>query len=253
MLSPTTYRPNRLAEWTSRLHRTESVISRLIRCRDLTLPLTFFSVGFAPITSLALALFAIMPLHVSTRAFVLPSVVLAVVLGCWQPSYGRMALLGYAFGLVAVLVYDLSRMPLILTGVWNDFIPNIGALLLQREEGHRTLGYTWRWLGNGAGMGMAFFMVYPLLARWLPVRTAAVLFGVFVWLCLLATLIFAPLAQTLLFRLTPLTFATSLFGHLVYGGALGLLMWKTGLNVRPYALSRVEAGAPGGVPDAAVA
>ena len=31
------------------------------------------------------------------------------------------------------------------------------------------------------------------------------------------------------------TFVLSLIGHLVYGGMLGLVMWRTGMNVRPYA------------------
>jgi hypothetical protein len=211
--------------------------------RHVWLSLAYFAFGFAPITSLALALFGFVPLPVATVVLVLPAAGLAVALGVRYPDFGRLALRGYALGLLAVLVYDLSRVPGIVTGTWADFIPNIGALLLQRDDGHALLGYTWRWLGNGAGMGMAFFLAYPLVARRLPVLPAAVLFGVGVWTCLIATLVLAPQAQALLFRLSPFTMAFSLFGHLVFGGVLGVVMWRTQANVRPYASATVVAGA----------
>ena len=248
MLTWATSHRTRLRGATARPRRSSSAVLQLVRRHDVVLPLVYFGIGFVPITSLALALFAIVPLHIAARALTLP-VGLAIALGIWQPVYGRLALRGYAIGLVAVLVYDLTRVPPILMGIWPDFIPNIGALLLQREEGHAVLGYTWRWLGNGAGMGMAFFMAYPLVARWLPVRLAGPLFGVLVWACLLATLLLAPLAPTLLFALTPVTFAVSLFGHLVFGGTLGLIMWKTSMNVRPYVSDLSGDGVPAGATD----
>jgi len=216
------------------LRRTSLSQVAALRRRDVWIPLTYFAIGFTPITSLALALFEFVPLQLSTLYIVLPALLLGVALGVRYPAYGRLALRGYAVGIVAVLLYDATRVPGIVTGVWKDFIPNIGALLLQRTEGHALLGYTWRWLGNGAGMGVAFFMVYPLLSRRLTVWVAGPLFGVGVWGCLLATLLLAPMAQTLLFRLTPFTFCFSLFGHLVFGGALAVIMWRTRKNIHPY-------------------
>jgi hypothetical protein len=97
------------------------------------------------------------------------------------PRYGRLALRGYAIALAGVLLYDATRAPWILTGQWADFIPNIGAALLHREEGHTALGYTWRWLGNGGGMGLAFFMAYPLVAKQIEVRKAGLIYGVLIW------------------------------------------------------------------------
>ena len=253
MLSPASSRPAQLRSDQAGLRQAGVGRRHMFQRRDIWLPLIFFAIGFTPITSLALALFAIVPLHVSSVAFVLPAAALAVLLGLWHPRYGRLALQGYAIGLVAVLVYDFTRVPGIVTGMWRDFIPNIGALLLQRQEGHAGLGYTWRWLGNGAGMGMAFFMTYPLVSRRLSVWVAGILFGVGVWMCLLATLLLAPAAQALLFRLTPVTFGFSLFGHLVYGGALALIMWRTGLNLRPHAPDSVGDRVPAAVPDPVVA
>ncbi|MEU6239497.1 hypothetical protein [Kitasatospora sp. NPDC047058] len=55
---------------------------------------------------------------------------------------------------------------------------------------------------------------------------------------MIATLLFAPHGQALLFRLTPATLAVSLAGHLVYGGVLG---WTLGRLDRRH---RVLSGAP---------
>lgn len=210
------------------------------RRRDVVIPLVFFAIGFAPITSLALAVFEIVPLQLSTTALVLPAAALAIALGLCFPSYGRLAAEGFGLALAAVLLYDSTRLPWILTGVWHDFIPNIGAMLLDRTEGHQALGYTWRWLGNGGGMGMAFYMAYPLAARWVGVRTAGLAYGVVIWLCLLGTLVLAPHGQELLFHITPVTFVFSLIGHLVFGGALGVFMHLASANVRPYRPDPVE-------------
>ena len=234
MLSPTlgrSTRPN-----AALLQSLITLIRTCARRRDIALPLTFFAIGFAPITSLAIAVFEWVPLPVTTRFFVLPAFAIGLVLSAWQPRYGALAATGYVFGIVAVLLYDGARVPWIVTGMWHDFIPNIGALLLSRTEGHQVLGYTWRWLGNGAGMGMAFLMVYPLVARYMEVRLAALVYGLAVWMCLLATLLLAPMGQVYLFKLTPFTFAISGLGHVIYGVVLGWLMHATRINTRSYAV-----------------
>jgi hypothetical protein len=184
-------------------------------------------------------------MRLSTTALVLPAAALGIALALCFPSYGRLAAEGFGLALAAVLLYDATRLPWILTGVWHDFIPNIGALLLERAEGHQALGYTWRWLGNGGGMGMAFYMGYPLVARRVGVRTAGVIYGVLVWLCLLGTLVLAPHGQKLLFHLTPETLTFSLVGHLVFGGALGGLMHLTDANIRPYQRDTVGSNSAG--------
>jgi hypothetical protein len=202
--------------------------------RDIWVPLSFTALGFTPIACLTLALFGIAPLHHTAVAVVLPSIAMAIALCIYFPRYGRIALRGYAIALVGVLLYDATRVPWILTGLWTDFIPRIGALLLDRQEESAALGYTWRWMGNGGGMGLAFFMAYPLISRRIEVCRAGLTYGVLIWTCLILTLQLAPQGQALLFPITLKTLVFSFIGHVVFGAVIGGLMRWTGLNVRPY-------------------
>jgi hypothetical protein len=222
-----------------------ALLDRVKLRRDIWVRLSFGVLGFMPIVCLALAMFEIVPLHLSGPGVALPAAFAAIALGVRFPRYGRLAARGYLMALVAVWMYDVTRALSILTGQWNDFIPNIGAQLLHRHEGHAPLGYAWRWLGNGGGMGVAFFMVYPVFARGREVVQAAVKYGVFVWTCLIITVLAAPHGEELLFRLTPKTFVLSLIGHLVFGAVLGYLMRWTGLNVRPYPADRASRSSQG--------
>ena len=97
-----------------------------------------------------------------------------------------------------------------------------------------SVGYLWRYLGNGGGMGMAFVCAFTLLQpRLFPLQKArvtprvtkqiAVGFGVCVWACLIATLMIAPRGEEVMFVITPLTLLLSLIGHLVFGYTLGCL------------------------------
>jgi hypothetical protein len=124
--------------------------------------------------------------------------------------------------MVATFLYDCTRFPCLALGVWNDFIPNIGKLLLNCPECSPLVGYIYRYLGDGGGMGLAFFMVAPWVAGRCDVKKAAVVYGILVWGCLMVTLAGSPEPEKLLFKLTPFTFTMSLIGHLVYGGILGL-------------------------------
>ncbi|WP_437738280.1 hypothetical protein [Sorangium sp. So ce1335] len=215
-----------------------ALLSLVQQRRDIWIPLAFGAIGFTPIVCLSLAIFEIAPLHVSTPAVVLPSFIAAIALGVRFPRYGRIAAKGYLISLAGVLLYDAERAPWMLTGAWSDFVPRIGAFLLDREQEHAALGYAWRWLGNGGGMGITFVMVYPLLSRRRNVVHSALVYGVFIWLCMIVTLLVAPRGEEMLFELTPKTLAFSLLGHLVFGGTIGALMRWTGLNVRPYAADR---------------
>jgi hypothetical protein len=106
----------------------------------------------------------------------------------------------------------------------GDFIPSIGGWLLGTNEPNAVLGYTYRWLGDGGGMGLAFLVAARSL-QLASTRVAAlglgIAFGIAVWACLLATLLGTPSGQEQLFRLTPTTFTLSLGGHLIYGAVLG--------------------------------
>jgi hypothetical protein len=185
--------------------------------------------GFAPIGALCIALFGLVPLHVSARWLVLPAAVLAVAIGWRHPRWGRVALVGFVAGMGATAVYDVLRLALVAVGVWPDFIPPIGQLALQDPGAHPVWGYVWRFFGNGGGMGMTF-----ALLPWRSVR-AGMIYGVGICVCLYVTLLFGPGVQERLFPLTAVTAAAAMAGHLDYGAVLGWLVkrWLPGPAIAP--------------------
>ena len=185
----------------------------------LTVPrLAFAALGFLPITALSASLFGFIPLHVSVRYVVIPGAFVAVGLAARFRDLGERAFEGLVSGMLATAAYDALRLSLVGAGLWGDFIPNIGKLALLDDSASPFWGYLWRFLGNGGAMGMAYAV--------LPFRGVrhGLAFGTFVCGCLFATLVFAPHAQEMLFRLRPLTAAGALVGHLVYGGVLGAVV-----------------------------
>jgi hypothetical protein len=187
----------------------------LIRC-------TIFALGFAPIASLSLSTFNLVPLYVSGPAIVLPAIAGIVALGLMFRQYSRVLVRGFLLGLTAVFLYDLTcRFPFMAIGVWHDFIPKIGNYLLHREHVHWTVGYLWRYVGNGGGMGLAFYAVYPLLKGRVQAMKAGLVYGVGIFCCLLITIYLSPSGRTYLFDPTPLTATLGLLGHVVYGFTLG--------------------------------
>jgi hypothetical protein len=194
-----------------------------VRCnKDISIRLVLFAIGFSPIASLCLATFKVLPLHISGPSIVLPAIVGALVLGLAVPDYGGVLFRGLVLGIAAVFVYDVTcRFPFIVLGVWPDFIPRIGNYLLHRENVHWSVGYLWRYLGNGGGMGMAFYAVYPLVRPWVKPLQAGVMYGMSIFCCLLATIYLSPDGKSYLFAPTAATALLGLLGHIVYGGVLG--------------------------------
>ncbi|MDB5097380.1 MAG: hypothetical protein JWM80_1801 [Cyanobacteria bacterium RYN_339] len=176
--------------------------------------------GYAPIGALCISLFGILPLHLGTRFLVLPAALVCMVTAIASPAWGRRALAGFLAGVVATAAYDATRLALVWAGVWPDFIPPIGRLALMDQAASPIWGYAWRFLGNGGGMGLTFAML-----PWRGTR-AGMLYGAFVCCCLYLTLLFAPHAQETMFRLTPLTAAAAMIGHLDYGLVLGWLLTR---------------------------
>ena len=210
--------------------------------RELLAAALLFCAGFAPITALALSLFEWVPLPIGTLALVLPCVAAVCVTGLFVPSFGALAATGLLFGIGAVFCYDaLTRFPLLAAGAMADFIPRIGVWLTGLGEPDWRLGYLWRYLGNGGGMGVAFTGLYVLLRPRLEPRLAGIVFGVAVWCCLMGTLRLAPGGSDKLFVLTPFTFVISLLGHVVYGASLGQFVWlrdRRGAHAEPAAALR---------------
>ena len=131
-----------------------------------------------------------------------------------------------------VTCYEGVRIPFIMAGWMDDFIPKIGGMLVWDGNPHAVLGYIWRYLGNGGGMGMAFVCSFTLLRRaWVTPRIArytGLCFGCFVWACLIITLKVSPHGEEVMFVVTPVSLLLSWIGHVVFGYTLGWLVGEFG-------------------------
>lgn len=182
----------------------------------------FIGGGFLPVLSIVFHCLGLISLPVCLAALILPSYLLMLWVGFRLPAVGRAAMAGFVAGIIAVSLYDCSRMPFLLCG-WGDFIPRIGAWLKSCATDDAQIGYAWRYLGNGGGMGIAFFILLLQFGISKRLLLAGLLFGLFVFGCLMTTLLLFKDAQELMFRITPLSFAGSLVGHIVYGLVLGYM------------------------------
>ncbi|MHC1563103.1 hypothetical protein ACR9E3_29435 [Actinomycetospora sp. C-140] len=190
-------------------------------------------VAALPLLAISAHVFGLVPMNVTAGLVVVPLTLLAVMLGVFSPAgEERLVLAGAMWGALATLVYDAVRLDTVyLLGWWGDFIPRVGTWILDVDAGQSVLGavvgYVWRYLGDGGGIGVAFFVLVAAtgLRRWgeRATVTAAVVFAVFpVWTGLVATVALAPRGQQQMFALTPATVTLSLVGHLVFGLVLGL-------------------------------
>lgn len=160
---------------------------------------------------------------------VLPLTLLAIGLMVHRSPEAVWASRGVAAGLLAVFAYDGVRMPLVWAKIWPDFIPRLGGAI-SGGGSNALIGYTWRYVGDGGGIGLSFFVfcsavmaVRPTLVTRRPV-VVSVGYGVFIWSGLLATVELPARGQELLFHVTPASFVLSLVGHLIYGTVLGLCL-----------------------------
>lgn len=186
--------------------------------------------GAMPVSSIPLFVLGWLSMTDAAVFCVAPLALAAVVIMAGRSREAHWALRGAAAGLVAVLAYDGLRLPLVWTNVWPDFIPRLGGWVTGGAGPDAGVGYVWRYLGDGAGIGLAYFvfcsvvlLLRPALVTARPVLLS-VGYGVFIWTGLLATVALPARGETLLFRLTPATVLLSLAGHLIYGTVLGLFL-----------------------------
>ncbi|MER7751676.1 DUF6789 family protein [Kitasatospora sp. NPDC097643] len=180
-----------------------------------------FGIGALPVLAIPLSLFGVIGLHTAADVLVFPLWGLALPLLCLRTPVSRAAAAGLIGGLIAVTAYDMLRLPFILYGGWPDFIPRLGGWITGSGHRNALVGYLWRYIGDGGGIGMAFALFCLTLGLRRRLTLLGLGYGVFVWSGLIGTLLFAPHGQPLLFHLTPATLAVSLAGHLVYGSVLG--------------------------------
>ena len=194
-------------------------------------------VAALPLLAISAHVFGIAPMNVTAGLLVVPLTLVTLLLGVFSPSgEERLLLSGAMWGVLATLVYDAVRLDTVyLLGWWGDFIPRVGTWILgsgaAADDGSpvvgAVVGYLWRYVGDGGGIGVAFFVLVAAtgLRRWGERATvaASVTFAVFpVWTGLVATVALAPRGQQQMFPLTPATVLLSLVGHLVFGLVLGL-------------------------------
>ena len=161
---------------------------------------------------------------ISIRWMILPNILLLLLCGfhLFQDAKLRSLIIqGWVAGIIAVFLYDLSRIPFVYAG-WDDFIPALGGWITKSEENFM-VGYLWRYLGNGAGLGIVFSMLshYFSFKKLIP---AGFLFGIAVCVGLEIVLITSSSAQEMMFPITPLTCAGGITGHIVYGTVLGYMI-----------------------------
>ncbi len=175
--------------------------------------------GMLPVTAIAFHVMGLFYLQNSYPFVILFYGVLAFF-SIQSQELRRRILVGWMSGIIAVTLYDLSRIPFMMMG-WEDFIPRIGGWLTHTDENF-ALGYLWRYVGNGGGLGITFFMMLHFMKsrRWI---LKGALFGLAVCACLDFTLLVSPQSETLMFPISTLTIIGGTVGHLVYGITLGLL------------------------------
>lgn len=174
-----------------------------------------------PVAAIALA-FAGLPLPAIAAGVVVPAWLALAAYATSRPALGRLLLTAVAAGLVATFWYDLARFALAWVGDIPDGIPNIGRLLVG-DLGAPTqdvagLSYLYRYVGDGGGLAIAYAMGrrYGL--------GSGLAFGALVCCGLWATLLAFPIAQILLFPVTPYGLFMTMTGHLIFGGLLGVLL-----------------------------
>lgn len=203
-----------------------------------------FAAGTMPVLSIALYVFGVLKMTYAAIFMVVPLTVVAAILILLGSPESVWALRGIAAGFVAVAAYDSVRMPLVFTHVWPDFIPRMGGWVIGSDHPSILVGYTWRLLGDGGGIGMAFFVfsgaaltLRPKLVTRAP-TAYSIGYGIFIWTGLMITVVVPADGPELLFRLTPVSFGLSLLGHLIYGTVLGLYL-RRALNKDRAAADRV--------------
>jgi hypothetical protein len=180
-----------------------------------------FLIGVLPVSSVALHALGWMHIQVLLFPNLFLLAIAMVYLGV-HSDFGAKVIKSWLMGIAAVFLYDMSRIPFMYMG-WNDFIPGLGGWIVGEEQ-HFFAGYLWRYLGNGAGLGMAFCVVRHYIKPKRIILFGAI-YGVAIFACLDIILMSSNYAQQMMFEVTPISFVGGLTGHLVYGTTLGILTY----------------------------
>jgi len=189
-----------------------------------------------PLLAISAQVFGVVSMNATGALVIIPLAATLVVLCVIAPHpIDRIVGYGLGWGMFACLVYDVFRLDTVyLLGLWDDFIPKMGTWLHAGTDTQTgaIVGYLWRYLGDGGGIGIAFFLIALALGlqHWSrrAVLLAFVTGAVFpVWAGLIGTVALSPHGQHEMFPLTPTTITLSLIGHLIFGLVLGLGFLRT--------------------------
>ena len=207
-----------------------------------------------PLLAISGEVFGVVSLRAVSSLFLFPLLgILAVVVVFKPADMDRTALAGFAWGVLACAAYDLFRLPSVYVfHLWGDFFGRIGGWATGTSSNYLA-GYLWRYLGDGAGIGIVVFLLAAVIgvSSWPRRRVIGftIAFAVCpVWAGLVLTDGLAPAGRAL-FPLNATTLALSLAGHLVYGAVLGYGLWAS--QARPGRdLSRAGRDLARGFPEA---
>lgn len=187
-----------------------------------------------PILGISVDVFGLVAQNVTSVVLIALSAVLGAIITFAPHRIDVIVGRGLIAGMVACIVYDGARLFAVhVLGLMGDFIPVMGSWVTGEPDtaGSAAVGYVWRYIGDGGGLGVAFFIVaYALgIDRWSNVRAvlAAVGFAVFpTWAGLMATVALAPRGEEMMFPLNAATVTITFVGHVIFGLVLGLAFLK---------------------------
>lgn len=187
-----------------------------------------------PILGISVDVFGLVPQNVTSIIVIALCAVLGALIAFAPHRIDIFVGRGLIAGMVACIVYDAARLFAVhVLGLMGDFIPVMGSFVTGEPDtaGSAAVGYVWRYIGDGGGLGVAFFVVAFALGidRWKNVYAvlASVAFAVFpTWAGLMATVALAPRGEEMMFPLNVATVTITLVGHLIFGLVLGLAFLK---------------------------
>lgn len=178
-------------------------------------------IGGLPVLAIALHACNIVDLKTSALCLVFPAWIVLVLmfkLGDKMETFLKY----WSAGVIAVFLYDLSRIPFIYFG-WDDFIPKIGFALGFENEQATIAAYAWRYIFNGGGLALSFLGLQRLIPELKQQKVLyGMAYGVIIWLCLDIVLFLAQ--DGAMFPPTPFNIIGSYVGHVVYGCTLVLML-----------------------------
>jgi hypothetical protein len=186
-----------------------------------------------PILGISVDVFGLVPQSTTSVVVIALTAVLATFMVFAPHRIDMIVGRGLIAGMVACIVYDGARLFAVqVLGLMGDFIPVMGSWVTGEPDttGSAAVGYVWRYIGDGGGLGVAFVVAFALgIDRWSNVKAAlvAAAFAVFpTWTGLIATVALAPRGEEMMFPLNTATITITLIGHLIVGFVLGSAFLK---------------------------